>query len=147
MGSGNHWIYQAQAQSGMEGAPGVTPRGCCVIGQDLGLALPQGCGVNRHFLLGFAVFPGSCSVPALPLSNEKGHSCTWDGAVFIFFLGAVISASPQDRISALSSEKKTLGRGGAGKALCQRVSQCSVFPCAPNSAWLLPLHSQGAVGR
>lgn len=138
MGSGSRWSYRAQARSATEEAPGATPRGCCVTGQDLGLTSPQGCGINRHFLLGCAVFPGNCSVSALLLSRGNGHSHMWDGAVPIFCVGAVISASPQDRILALSPENKTLGRGGAGRALCQRVSQCSLFPRAPNPALVLP---------
>lgn len=100
---GATWIYRAQAQSAMEGALGAAARSSCVTGQDLGLSSPQSCGIIRHFFLGFAVFPGNCSVPALLLSKGKGDSCMWDGAVSIFCVGAVISASPPDRISALSS--------------------------------------------
>lgn len=124
-------LHQAQA-------PGATPRGCCVTGQDLGLSSPQGCGINRHFLLGFAVFPGNCSVPALLLSKGNGHSCAWDGAVPVFCVGAVISASPQDRISALSSENKTLGRGGAGRALCQGSPGALCFHVLQIQCWCCP---------
>lgn len=95
---------------------------------------------NRPFLLGFAVFPGSCCVPALLLSNGKAiPHMGWSSLHFC--VGAVISASPQDRISALSSENKPLGRGGAGgpfvrgspSALCSQVPQIQCWCCLPTA--------------
>lgn len=140
MGPGSHRIYRAQAWSATEGAPAATPRGCCVPGQDLGLTSPQGCGTHRHFLLGRAVFPGICSVPALLLSKGKGHSHTWDGAVSIFCVHAVISASPQDRISALLKTKPLRGEElgkpfarGSPSALCFQVPQIQCWRCPPTA--------------